>query len=123
MCCVSIFSCIMTIISNSPIIYTFREHFLWFFFYKCNILLHLDVILILVLLTIKFFSFQNQLHFLRVLLKIHKRFSYNLFCNIKYVCFLCHQMLKFLTLNICKEYVHIFLLLKNFSDCFHIHLF
>ena len=41
--------------------------------------MHLDVILDLLLLTIIFFSFQNQLYFLRAPLKIHKSFSYNIF--------------------------------------------
>ena len=46
-----------------------------------------------------------RLFFLRVLLKIHKTFSSNLFHNIKYVCLLCDQILKLLTLNI--DYLHI----------------
>ena len=51
--------------------------------------MYLHVILILFLLTVTFFSFQNQLCFLHVLLKIHKCFSNGLFRNIKYVCLLC----------------------------------
>ena len=43
-------------------------------FHKCNILLHLNVILIFLLLMVTFFSFQNQLYFYCVLLKIPKNF-------------------------------------------------
>ena len=50
--------------------------------------LHLCVILIIFLLTVAFFSFQNQLFFLQVLLKNHKTFSYNIFHDIKYAYFL-----------------------------------
>ena len=71
-------------------------------------LLHLDVTLVLLLLTITFFSFQNQLYLLRALLKILKTFKYNLFYDIKYVCFLYDQMNKFLPLNIRKVYAHLF---------------
>ena len=119
MCCTTIFACIMAMISNFPIIYVFRElfqdsfpsnitHFACdfsSFFVKGNI-----------------FSFHNQLYFLRVLLKIHKAFSYNLFRDIRYVCFLCDQVPKLLAFNKCKEYAHLFLLLKNFLDYLHIHL-
>ena len=42
------------------------------------------------------FSFQNKLYifcaFSKIHLKIHKTFSYNLFCDINYVYFLCDQM-------------------------------
>ena len=92
-------------------------------FYSVNItFLHLRVVLILFLLTVTFFSFQNQLYFLRVLLKILKTFSCNLFCDIKYVCLLCDQIPKLLTLNNRMEYVHLFLLFKNYLDYFRIHL-
>ena len=47
----SIFTCVMKMISNSPIIYTFREFFQdsfsIYFHILFNIFLHLDVILIL----------------------------------------------------------------------------
>ena len=121
MCRASIFSCIGTMISNFSIIYTFREFFLRFIFHKCNNILHPDVTLVLLLLTVTFFLFQNKLYFLRALLKIHKTFLYSLFHHIKYVCFLCDQMPKFFTLNIRKEYATQFLLLKNFLDM-HMHL-
>ena len=123
MCCTSIFFCIMTMISNFPIIYTIGEPFLRFFFHNCNILLNLDVILVLLLLVVIFFSFRGQFYFLHVLLKIRKTFSYSIFHEIKYVCFLCDQMPKILTLNIYRKYAHLFLLLKNFLDYLHIHLF
>ena len=77
-------------------------------------LLHLDVILVILLLKVTFFSFQNQLCFLC----FSKTFSNNLSRNIKCVCFLCDQMPKWLLLNIHKEYAHVILLLKNFLDCF-----
>ena len=77
MCCTSIFTCMMTMISRFSIIYTFRELFK-IFFHKYKTRLHLDVILILVFLTVTFCSFQNQLYFLRVLWKKYKTFSYNL---------------------------------------------
>ena len=63
MCRTSIFTCIVAMSSSFLIIYTFREIFLRFFFHKYNILLHLDVILILLLLTVTFFSFHKQLYF------------------------------------------------------------
>ena len=67
------------------------------------------------------FSFQNQIHLLGVPSKIDKTFSYNLFHNIKYVYFLFDQILKLLTLNIYKEYDHLFLLL-TFLHYLFIHL-
>ena len=97
-CCASIFTCATTMISDFSIIFILANFFR-IFFSKCNILLHLDMVLILLLLTVTFFSFQNQLHFLRVFLKKYKTFSYNLLHNIKYVCFLCDQIPKLLTLN------------------------
>ena len=54
--------------------------------HKYNMLLNLDVTLIRHLLRVAFFSFQNQLYFLRVLLIKCKMFPYNLFHDIKYVC-------------------------------------
>ena len=54
------------------------------------------------------FSFQSQSYILRVLLKIHKTFSYNLPHDIKYACFPYDQMTKLLTLNIRKQYAHLF---------------
>ena len=123
MCCFSVFTSIMAIIWDFPIIYIFRELFLRFFFHKFYIHSHLDVILVLLLLMATIFSSDNQLHFLRVLLKINKTFSYNPFRNIKYVCFLCDQIPKLLKLKIHKEYSYLFLLFKNFLDWLHIHIF
>ena len=114
MCCASIFTCKMTMVPNFLIIFIISKLFLSFFFCKYNILLRLDVILVLLLLTVAFFSFQNRLYFSRTLLKIRKTFSHNLFLNIKYVCFLYNQMSKLLALNIRIEYVHLFLFLKMF---------
>ena len=102
----------------------YLQNFSEFLFHKYNIILHLRVILILFLLTVTFFLF-----------KINYIFSYsfkesqNLFIQyvfsygIKYVYLLYDQIPKLLTLNICKEYVHLFLLLKNFLDYFLIYLF
>ena len=116
--CTSIYTCIMTIISNFWITFIFLANFSRIF------LLRIDMILILLLLTITCFSFQNQLYIvLRVLLKNHKTFSYSLFHDIKYACFLYDKIAKFLTLNIHKEYSHLFWLLKIFLDYLHIHLF
>ena len=123
MCCDSIFTCIMTMIFDFSIVFIFTKLFLGFVFLKYTILLRFDLDLILLLLTVTFFSFQNHLYFLRVALKKYKTFSYNLFNNIKHDCFLYDQITKLLTLNICKEYAHLFLLLKNFLDYLCIHLF
>ena len=95
--------------------------FLRFFFHKCNILLHLDVVFNIFLLTVAFFSLQSHLYFSRVLLKIHKTFSYNLSCYLNYACFLCDQTPKLFTLNTHKEYVHLFFLLKISLDYLHTH--
>ena len=80
----SAFIYIMKMISNFPIIYISET-----IFYEIaySILLHLRVILTLCLLTVTFFSFQNQLFFLCVLLKIHKTFSCYFFLDTKYACF------------------------------------
>ena len=102
MCCASIFTCVMKMISVFLIILIVSKLFLGFFFCKYSMLLRLDVILILLLLTVTFVSLQNQLYFLRVLLKKYKAFSYNLFHDIKYPCFLYDQIHKLLTLNIYK---------------------
>ena len=85
-------------------------------------LFHLDANLVFLLLTVTFFSFQNQLYFLRVLLKIPNFFLYNLFRYVKYACFLYDEMPKLLALNILKESDHLFLLLI-FLDYWQIHLF
>ena len=95
MCCVSLFTCIIAVMCNFSIIYTFRELFV-----KGNI----------------FFPFQINYIFLRVLLNLHKKFSYIIFCDIKYVCFLCDQIPKLLILNNHKECAHLFLLVKNFLN-------
>ena len=89
--CACIFLCRLTMTSDFLIIYVFSI-FLGFLFHKYNILSHLCVILILFLLMVIFFCFQNQLYFLHVILKNHKIFSYNLFRNIKYACFLHDQI-------------------------------
>ena len=127
MCCASIFTCIMTMISDVSIIFIFSKPFLGFklFFLFCNynILLRLDVILVLLLLTVTFFYFQNQLYFLRVLLEKYKTFSYSFFHDIKYAYFLYDQIGKLLILNICKEYAHLVLLLQNFLHYLFIHRF
>ena len=124
MCCPSMFTCTMAMISSFLIISAFRGiFFLRFFFHKYNILLPLDVISILLLLTVTFFSFQNHLYFLCVLLKKYKSFSCNLFHDIKYVCFLCDQMSTLLTLNIHNKYALQFFLLKKCLDYLLIHQF
>ena len=92
-CCTLIVTCIMTLISHFSIIYNLR-----FLFHKCNNISHLDVILVVSLLTVTFFSFQNQLYSL-------------------------HNLLLYSLHNIRKEYTHLFLLIKNFLDCLHTHLF
>ena len=97
MCCDSIFTCIMTMIFDFSIIFIFTKLVLGFVFLKYNILLRFDLVLILLLLTVTFFSFQNHLYFLRVALKKYKTFSYNLFNNIKHDCFLYDQITKLLT--------------------------
>ena len=62
MCCTSVFTCIMGTVSIFSIIAIilchFTQTFLWIFFHKCNILLHLDMILVLLLLKITFFLFK-----------------------------------------------------------------
>ena len=125
MYCTSIFTCIITVISHCPIIYDFRELFWDFYFTNITYFgsLCLDVILILSFLMVTFFSLQNQLYFMRVPLKKYKTFSYNIFHDINYVCLLCDQIPKFLINNIHKEIVLQFLVLKNFLDYLHIHLF
>ena len=126
MYCAPTFTCLVEMISNFPIIYTFRKLFkdpsTTNITYFC-ILLHLDVILVLLLLSVTFCSFLHQLYFSCVLLKIHKTFSYSLFHDLKYVFFLCDKIPKLLTLNIHKEYAPENLLLKNFLEYLHIHLF
>ena len=98
---------VMTLISDFLIIYIFRifldsfsTDVLHYFASWCDFTSFL--------LTVTFFSFQNQLYFLRVLLKKHKTFSYNLFHIIKYVYLLFDQTPKLLALNIHKEYIHLF---------------
>ena len=121
--CIYLRLCIYLCSSNNILllIICIFESFFNIFFHKYSIRLHLDVILVLLLLMVTFFSFQNQLYFLCVHLKIHKTFWCNIFCNIKYVCFLCDPMPKSLILNIRKEQAHLFLVLKNILDCLHIH--
>ena len=124
MCCDSIFTCIMTMISDFSLIFIFSKLFLGFFSRKYDILLRLDVVLILLLLTVTFFLFKiihvfififififflhlyfylylyNHLHsFIYILcvpLKKYKTFSYNLFNDIKYAWFLSDLITKLL---------------------------
>ena len=119
MCGVSRFTCIMTMVSEFSLIFIFSKLFT-IFFSKYNLILRLDIILFFILLVVTFFSFQNQLYFLRVLLKQHKTFSYNLSHDIKYACLLYDQIPNMLTFNFRKEYP---LLPSLFLDYFHIHLF
>ena len=88
--CAFVFLCRLTMISDFLIIYVFSI-FLGFLFHKYNILLHLCAVLILFLLTVIFFSFQNQLYFLHVITCKFFCMLYNLFRNIKYACFLHDQ--------------------------------
>ena len=93
MCSTSIFTCIMAMICNFSIFFI-KQTFLTFFFHKYNTFLHLDVHVILFFANDNIFSFQNWLYLLRDLLKKYKTFSYNLFHNIKYACFLCDEIPK-----------------------------
>ena len=77
----------VAMISNFSYKFYYQQTFSRIFFHKCNILLHLDMILVIFLLTVVFFSFQSQLYFSPVLLKINKIFLYNLPQDIKYACF------------------------------------
>ena len=74
MCFTFIFTCIMAMVYNFSKIFIISK-----LLHKCNIVLHLDVILVLLLLILTFSSFQNQLFFSGFPFKIHKTFSYNLF--------------------------------------------
>ena len=116
LCSVFRFTCIMEIICNFPS-FLFYWPFGRFFFRKCNNFLHLGVVLTLLLLSVTYFSFQSQLNFSCVLLKIYKLFSYFVAHDINYHFFQCDLIQKLLALNI-----HLFLLLNNFLDYFHIHL-
>ena len=71
-------------ISNFPMMYTFREFFLDSFFRKCNILLYVDVTFNTNLLTLKYFSFRKQLYILHTLLKRYKHI--HLFFKLKIPC-------------------------------------
>ena len=64
------------------------------------------------------FFFQNQFYILHVLLKINKTLSYNLFCDISYVCFDSFYMAKLLTLNIHKKHAPHFFFVEEFSGLF-----
>ena len=79
------------------------------------------MILVLFLVMVTFFL--KSIIFFACFLKDSQNLSYNLFRNMRYVYFLYDKMPKFLTLNIDKEHTHLFLLLKNFLACVHIHLF
>ena len=122
MCCASVFTGMVAMVSNFMVVFIFSKLFYEFFFYRCNILVYFDVILVFFLLTLTNF-FQNQLCFLHDLLKIHKTFSCNFFRDTNYVYFLYDQMPKLLTLNIRKEYIFLFLLLKIFLDYFYSYQF
>ena len=72
MCCDSAFASVMAVVSSFLMIFICWKLLYVSFSLKCNILSHLGVILAIFLLMEIFFSLQNQLCFLRVLLKIHK---------------------------------------------------
>ena len=122
MSCASNFASIMVMISNFSIIFTFCNFFYESFSCKCKILFHLDVILVLFLLTVTFY-FSKSIIFFACSVKDSQIFLYSLPHDIKYACLLYDQMSKLLTLNICKENIVLFLLLKISLDCFHIRLF
>ena len=130
MCCASIFTCIMAMVSNFSVIFIFGK-FLSIYFYKYNIPLHLGVILVLFLLTAtsvvffisKFFKinciFCVFLKIQRKLLKIQKTFSCNLLRGINYAYFLQNQMPKQLIQNIRRRYVFLFFVfVGDFSRLF-----
>ena len=71
----SMFSCIMIMIFNFSIFLSFKYLFSRFF-YKYNRFLHFHMIPATLWLVTSFFSFENYLFSLRVLLNIHKTFSY-----------------------------------------------
>ena len=84
MCHSSIFSCVVSMISNFSIIYIFKELFDEIFSANIFCIFMWFYLFIYFLLTVTFFPFQNQLYFLRALLKIYKTLSYNLFHDLKY---------------------------------------
>ena len=94
------------IFNNRMIIIIIFSIFLRFFFHKCDILLPLDMILVLPSLMVTFF-FQNQLYFFACSLKEVQSFFTQLFP-------LFDQTPKLLTLNIHREYAHLFLMLNIF---------
>ena len=115
--CAFVFLCRLTMISDFWIIYVFSI-FLGILFHKYNILFHLCAILILFLLTVIFFSFQNQLYFVHVILKNHKTFSYNLFRNIKYACFLHDQISKIIDIESLQGIYSPIFVIEKFSGLF-----
>ena len=66
----------------------------------------------------KNFFFSKSIIFFACFLKVHKTFSYNLFYDMKYVCFLYSQIPKLLTLSIRKKYAHLFFVVEEFSRLF-----
>ena len=111
-CRTSLFTCVMTMITDFSIIFIFKNLILQIqhsFTFSC------DSNSFLVNGIIFFFSksiiywWKSINWFLDVLLKFHKTFTYSLFHDIKYVFLLCDQIPKLLTLNIHNEYGHLFL--------------
>ena len=122
MCCNSVFSCIMAIISNLLIIYSFGGFSYDSFFTNKTYfytLYHFNSSFV----NGNIIFFSNPTIFFACSLKEVKNFLTQSFPRLKYFYLLCDQMLKLLTLNIQKQYVVQFLLLKNFLDYMQVHLF
>ena len=107
MCCAFIFISIMTMVSNFSVIFIVCKRFCKYF------LFYLGVILVIILLTVTFFSFQSKIYFFYVFLKNNKYLLHNIY----YAYFLYDQMPKLVTLNIHKEYVAVFAV-YDFSGLF-----
>ena len=82
-----------------------------------NILLRLAISVFL-LLMITFYSFQNQLYFLRILINKYKSFSFNPFHNIKYACFLYDQIPKLLDMEYLQGRCSPIFAVEDFSRLF-----
>ena len=120
--CASIFTCVMTMISNFLIVFISKEFFkesfptnITFFYILCdfNSFLVSDNI----------FLFSKSVTLFAFSLKDSQNFFIQFFGNIKCVCLPCDQIPKLLTLNTHKEYARLSLLFQMFLDHFHTHLF
>ena len=122
MCCTSIFTCIIAMISNFLITFTLDSSFKIHSPQTCHIFAFWCDFSSSFVNGNNFFLSKSIIFYACFLKEVQNIFI-KTFPQYKCVCFLCGEMPKLLILNNRKENAPLFLLLKTFLDYLHIRLF